>query len=745
MKVFLLFLLSYLSSSQETEGTIFEVMDSSLTESETAEQASNVDTNEELESSSSSDSLSSVSLSSLQSQNKALKSDQEDLIQLLDDAEAKLELYKSEYYSAETQIEQELQDMQTYLDELKAQKKAEQDKLEEQEDDESQEDDEDDSIELSLSLIFVVGIGFVFLFLHGLKTVIGFSLENFLNPAFYSLFVDLTILLVICAAVSLCDYVEVFDNDTIDYEILTLGVAIFTLFWLLHGLWLILASQGFSKAWYRHEKDCQDLRSLNHLLQDAQIDLGSGQVPKNLKSLYSSFQYVIMRQLFICPTFLPPVTETYLRVDFNFPEYLSRGLADVLNQVFQINLLGYCFIIILMLTWRFILLADAEKQFIALWVYPLLVLVICLSLMLKLKSIYNDLVPVPTNEIILNLPEDNFRRSPEMNENILPRPKYLHGSLVNKENFTCFGQEIHPLKLTWGYILGSSYPNRHDLLFWADKYGPDLIIALMQGICISMTLWVSVIILFYIPFLIDMWDWYGILMIILCFCLWAALTLYFVPEILRLLTLTCKIEMKKDRKLIEEVIENEKNLKAKVVFRIYRQIKMIYRERYFNGEAANDQVLKSSALEAFNMCKDPEAGTVSMFDLEDLIAMCGFKLMDDELRLFAKECKPKSLNEIEADEFIRAVLVLFASRKMRPEIVVREVFERFFYENSGKKVKEVNLDDLKLFFNHFWWHFTDDDIQDFLWETRFILGDLGTVSLSELASMVRNSVSYLGR
>jgi hypothetical protein len=267
----------------------------------------------------------------------------------------------------------------------------------------------------------------------------------------------------------------------------------------------------------------------------------------------------------------------------------------------------------------------------------------------------------------------------------------------------------------------------------------------MQGICISMTLWVSVIILFYIPFLIDMWDWYGILMIILCFCLWAALTLYFVPEILRLLTLTCKIEMKKDRKLIEEVIENEKNLKAKVVFRIYRQIKMIYRERYFNGEAANDQVLKSSALEAFNMCKDPEAGTVSMFDLEDLIAMCGFKLMDDELRLFAKECKPKSLNEIEADEFIRAVLVLFASRKMRPEIVVREVFERFFYENSGKKVKEVNLDDLKLFFNHFWWHFTDDDIQDFLWETRFILGDLGTVSLSELASMVRNSVSYLGR
>jgi hypothetical protein len=740
MKTFLIFFLFFLAHSQETEGNIFEVMDSGLTESETAEQATNVEENPEIDSSSSSDSLASVTLEDLKSQNEALKSEEQDLILLLQDAEAKLEMYKSKYYSAENEIEQEIQETQKYLEELQHKKKIEEEEKEDQENEEDDEDDEDESIDVSISLIFVVGIGFVFLFLHGLKTVIGFSLESFLNPAFYSLFVDLTILLVICSAVALCDYVEVFDEDTIDYEILTLGVAIFTLFWLVSGLWLILASQSFSKYWYFHEKECRDFRNLNHMLQEAQIEMQNGRVPKNLKSLYRDLQYVIMRQLFICPTFLPPVTETYLRVDFNFPEYLSRGLANILDQVFQINILGYIFIIFLVLAWRVLLFCDEKKQFIALWAYPILILVICVSILLKLKGIYIDLVPAPTDEFMLNLPKDNFGRSPEMNEDILPKPRYLEGSLTGKETFTCFGSELHPLKLTWAYILRSTYPNRHELLFWADKYGVELIISLLQAICVSLTLWITLVILFYIPFLIEMWENYSILLIILCFLLWGGLSLYLVPEILRLLTLTSKIEMKKDRKLIEDVIENQKNEQGRVIHRIYRQFKMIYRERYDRPADNEDQIIRDSALEAFHLCKDPESGTVSMFDLEDLIAMCGVKLNDDELRLFAKECKTKSLNEVDSEEFVKGALTLFRSRKLRPEIVVRDVLQSYFLELTGKTIKEVNLDDLKQFFNHFWWHFTDDDIQDFLWETRFILGDVGTVPISELSAMVRNTI-----
>lgn len=749
-----LLLLSLLTASQETTGTIFEVLDSSLTESETAEQASNIESNEELSSSStsyesstpesSSSSSTSVSLSDLKSQNKALKSEQQELLTLLDDTESKLALYKEEANKTESKIESELETMETYLASIQNSKAEARRKQEKEEDEQESEEDEDDEIEVAISLIFLMGIGFVFLLMHGIKSMIGYSLETFLNPAFYSLFVDLTILLILCSAVSLCEYVDVFD-DIIDYQLLILGAAIFTFFWLVLGLWLIMAAQSFSKHWYRREKECQDLRNLTHMFQEAQIELEKGEVPRNLKVIYQQFHYVFMRQLFICPTFIPPVTETYLRTDFNFSEYLSRGLADILNQVFQINWLGYVFIIFSMLGWRVLLASGDQQKFIALWVFPGVILLACIVLAIKLNSVYNALVPPPTEQIMLNLPRDNFGRTPDMNENIIPKPDYLKGKLVGKAEIKYCGIEVKPLKMTWGYILTSTYPNRHELLFWGDKFGVDFIIALLQGISVALTLWVTVIIVYYIPLLQDMWELYGLAMIGLCFVLWAGITFYLIPEILRLLTLTSKIEMKKDRRLIEEVIENEKTEKAKVIVRIYRQFKMIYRERYSEEVIINDSVIKNYALEAFNLCKDPESGTVNVYELEDLIALLGVKLNDDELRLFAKECKPLNLSEIEAEGFCKAASTLFTSRKIRPEFVIRVVLERFFKEFNGKVVKEVNLDDLRQFFNEFWWHFTDDDIQDFLWETKFILGDIGTVSISELGGMVRNTIKDYAR
>ena len=203
--------------------------------------------------------------------------------------------------------------------------------------------------------------------------------------------------------------------------------------------------------------------------------------------------------------------------------------------------------------------------------------------------------------------------------------------------------------------------------------------------------------------------------------------------------------MKKDKNIIEEVILTDRIEKAKIITRIYRQFKMIYRQKYGENLKIPDENIENFAEEVFNFYKDPESNTADIEDLEDMIALCGVRLQDDELRLFAKECKVINQRDITLEGFTDAICIIMNSRNLRPEFVVKVVLTKHLQSGKGKNVKDVSLEELKQFFNDFWWNFTEDDIQDFLWETRFVLEDIGSVYISEVAGMVRNSLNDFPR
>ena len=333
-------------STQDTDVSIFDVLDGNdLTSEEQETLKSNIEqaeviTPSELTTPNSSDEE-TLSLEELEAINSELLSEKEDLSKQLNDSYAKIESYIKGINEINKIIETNITNLRDYnhkiiRDQMEAEAaaKAAKEAAGDEKDDEEDEDDEND---FSIVIIFVMSIGFVFLLLQGLRSLFGVSVQSFLNPAFYSLFIDVTILLIICSLLSLGDYADVFDSDIIDYSILLIGVALFTFFWLFLGLWFIIAAQSFSKTWLRHEKSCQDLRNLTHLFQEVNIEIVNGSVPRRVKAIYKEIQYAIMRQLFICPVYLPPVTETYLRTDFNLAEYLSRCIADTVNKIFQLN------------------------------------------------------------------------------------------------------------------------------------------------------------------------------------------------------------------------------------------------------------------------------------------------------------------------------------------------------------------------------------------------------------------------
>ena len=96
--------------------------------------------------------------------------------------------------------------------------------------------------------------------------------------------------------------------------------------------------------------------------------------------------------------------------------------------------------------------------------------------------------------------------------------------------------------------------------------------------------------------------------------------------------------MKKNKKIIQEVLIIKKINRNELMIRIYRQMKMIYRDKFIENKGQDLSDFTSQFIE--EMFYIYATNNLDIQDLEDVLSMAGIELNDDELRLFAKECLP---------------------------------------------------------------------------------------------------------
>ena len=58
------------------------------------------------------------------------------------------------------------------------------------------------------------------------------------------------------------------------------------------------------------------------------------------------------------------------------------------------------------------------------------------------------------------------------------------------------------------------------------------------------------------------------------------------------------------------------------------------------------------------------------------------------------------------------------SKAFRPRVLVKRLLTGYFKDNLGKKLYEVGIEDLREFFRDFAWHFSDEDIEEFVAEAQ---------------------------
>jgi Ca2+-binding EF-hand superfamily protein len=129
--------------------------------------------------------------------------------------------------------------------------------------------------------------------------------------------------------------------------------------------------------------------------------------------------------------------------------------------------------------------------------------------------------------------------------------------------------------------------------------------------------------------------------------------------------------------------------------------------------------------------------------LDTCLTLLGHKLNLDELRLFAKECDPDDDEMISIDNFKKSSYKYYESTSFNSFNVTKAVLDYYVREfrnvpNDGK----INIEDIRSFLDEFSWHFNDQDIEELLWEVRFLLDDQGETKTKDIASMFRDEIEF---
>lgn len=550
-------------------------------------------------------------------------------------------------------------------------------------------------LEISHGFIYVLGMSFIFLLLFTLKSASDELVYSAFKKSIYSLLLCLCVLTLMVSILSLLNYLDFISNDEFYLDTLYKGTALFAVLWMSMGIWMIFVCQGISIVWEAFEDRLCD-----------------GEVPAEGKD------FAIMRKLFIANPYLPLASEYALRPDFNFAEYLKRCLGVNLKNIFTLNWIAFMLLISEVILWATILLQDKLVEYVFLWIIPFILLGISFVFMIKVKRIVKMLVPDEGEGLEI---EYNY------NSNVnIDLPKYLKGHIPAPDGdlLVC---STYALKLTCSYIFLGIYPNRHQLLFWLDIYGPKFIISIIQTVSFTLCLWLSLLILYFFENLF-IYDLISAALIFIGIFMFFIIITYVIPLWIKYFTVATSIEMMKKHEVIKEVLENTQGSRMQRNSRLFVQFQSLWTDiqiheglEKLNNYSGHMQKLAKEAFELEN-----KSGVIHYTKLNNILARLGIELEEDHFRVFLKDCEMEPNDTILLKGFMIGLQRLLKGQTVTEKKVVREVLKYHLKKNKA------SLGEIANFFEVNRWFMRDSDIKEFLIGLHFNLDKSDLVDIDEI-------------
>lgn len=203
---------------------------------------------------------------------------------------------------------------------------------------------------------------------------------------------------------------------------------------------------------------------------------GSG-LPENQRKEYADLKkrvkYIVLRQEFLSPTFLPVMRESVLRDDFRFSGYLAACLFKTIQEVLQLRLTTVFSFLGFLGVYSIIRIVIPENfEVLAMFLVSLLSFFLHLGLKMKTEKIFSQLSHPLNSPYEFQVAPFDAVRNPKSNRDKIFTPNYL------RDGF----QSI--------FVSKTKIVNSHEKLFLLSS--PVFCMRLLNAILIFQLLWIIV-------------------------------------------------------------------------------------------------------------------------------------------------------------------------------------------------------------------------------------------------------------
>jgi hypothetical protein len=218
--------------------------------------------------------------------------------------------------------------------------------------------------------------------------------------------------------------------DYLSIDGICIDLAVFSLLWLILGIYNVFISQSFVNRWNEFERLLPDRENIKRAYErlDNQKKNNETLSRIKLKEYYEKrdiLEYFLLREEFLFPSFLPPISESFLREDFFFAGYLSRAMAKTSQKAFKLSISSLFTILVISLAWFLFEFISEEAEFWFMLIFPFFVTLILIILYKKLAKVYGLLVNVFMQAFDANFPGFQNIRHPWINIGAIKTPGFL--------------------------------------------------------------------------------------------------------------------------------------------------------------------------------------------------------------------------------------------------------------------------------------------------------------------------------
>ena len=542
------------------------------------------------------------------------------------------------------------------------------------------------------------------------------------------------LLLFICLSIFIIIYTYgVFDSILINWEYLIATIGIFILCWIIFNFILIIFSLSALKKWKDNENCELSFEDIKKKIQN------------NENQYIDIFEFILLKRYFFIPLF-PVMKASSFREIMKFSIYLEECLLSNLRKFFKLSWTSWIITVISVMFWNvFILNMNIKYATIFIMLIPILGLLITFLIYKYLQSIYHKVVAPISKENIFEY--NNYKYNSNDIFEGMNFPVYLKELIDNDEKMRKmrnpsydFHQHIHQRPT-----------NFYENLIIFGHTGFYFILNLIQCICVLFVCWA---ISLYAQFREDITDKYG--KIAYLFIILGSLIYFFLQELLttfslKWFTVINSIEMNRNNKCIQKMINKHLKKSAEIANSIYTNFKKIYFDFYVKGDALNDdnsKLINDSMSEndnlintkpknknknnndefklsylnldnfltlSFNRFPKMRNNTIDVrYELRPFLRSCGNILSNEEIvfMLYLMEDKSKYNGTLNLDQLRYMCGAILFFRQKKPQDIIKFVFDNY-HTNNPKYFKDIYFEwgNIECFFETYKNYFSNSEIE----------------------------------